>query len=153
MEISQHLSVWRKLRIFFFELPKLPSKFSSDYAPGNWLLAFKAKTDEDLARLAACGDPIMKKLVESYYSVVGSNKFNKLALMRKMASCDLAQALNSAEKKGEKKGEKKARARTRAEFEPIVERLVAENADKDKTIAALMAENALLSKKRKWIKS
>jgi predicted transposase/invertase (TIGR01784 family) len=159
MEAARHLSVWSKLRVFIFELPKLPSKFSSDYAPGNWLLAFKAKKDEDLARLAACGDPIMKKLVDSYYSVVRSRKFSKLATMRKMASCDLAQAIHSAREEGSEI--------KRAELEPIVKRQAAEIADrdktiadihktivdKDKTIAAQAAEIARLTKKPKRMKS
>jgi predicted transposase/invertase (TIGR01784 family) len=104
LEVTRHTLLTDRFRLDFFELPKLPKLVSTENGLKLWLNLFKAKTEEDLARIEALEVPIMNQAIEAYRDVAVSPEFQEIQRMRSKARHDEAQALSHARKKGEKAG-------------------------------------------------
>lgn len=115
LEVRRHTPLSENFCLHFFELPKLKGPLSAARGLELWLTLFKAKTEEDLARLEALEVPIMKQAIEAYRSVAVSPEFQELERMRSKTRHDEAQALGNAERKGLRKGLQKGLRKGRLE--------------------------------------
>jgi predicted transposase/invertase (TIGR01784 family) len=115
LEVKRHTLLSDNFNIIFFELPKIPESVNAESGLELWLALFKAKTEEDLARIQELEVPIMNQTIEAYRSVAVSPEFQEIERMRSKARHEEAQALIHARReglqegllKGEQKGERK----------------------------------------------
>ena len=63
-----------------------------------WLSLFKAKTEEDLAKIEALGVPIMQQAIDAYRHVSATDEFRELERIRSKARHDEAQAIYDAKR-------------------------------------------------------
>ena len=96
-----------------------------------WLALFKAKTEEELAKIEEMGVEVMREAVEAYQQVSASPEYQEMERMRSKAGHDEAQALKNAETRGEERSDKK--------WQKVV-------ADKDIALADKDMENKTLRK-------
>jgi hypothetical protein len=130
-------------------LPKLPDIVNADDELHLWLTLFKAETEEDLAKIAVLGVPVMEQAIEAYRHVTATERFKELERLRSLARHNEASALrHAAEVEREKwqvvvadKDAELERMRSDAQRNEAVERekwqVVV--ADKDALIAELQA--------------
>ncbi|MDR2945424.1 MAG: Rpn family recombination-promoting nuclease/putative transposase [Candidatus Adiutrix sp.] len=100
LEATRHTQLTDKFNLHFFELPKLPEAISADRGLELWLSLFKAKTEEELARIEALEVPIMNQTIEAYRNVAVSPEFQEMERVRSKARHDEAQALGHARREG-----------------------------------------------------
>ena len=152
MEIERHESFSDKMRMMFFELPKLAG-IDSNENPCEldlWLALFNARTEEELARLEKKGGNVMSRAVEAYHNIAVSEEFRQLERLREKTRYDEAQALFDAGRRGERRGEKRSDDRWQravADKDVLIadkDNLIADKnsliADKDSLIAELQAK-------------
>ena len=136
MEVNRHTQLTDKLCLHFFELKKLNGL--DDVNPISerdlWLAFFKAKTEEEIDKLAESGGDVMSQAVEAYRTATADAKFKALQLSRDMAAHDAVQALNNARRKEREVWEKELEV-----WKGVVAEVVAE---KDSEIAARDSEIA-----------
>ncbi len=104
LEVKRHTQLTDKLNLLFFELPKLPEPVNPENSLELWLSLFKAKTEEDLARIKALEVPVMNQTIEAYRSVAVSPEFQEIERVRSRARHDEAQALGQARREGHREG-------------------------------------------------
>ncbi|MDR2953266.1 MAG: Rpn family recombination-promoting nuclease/putative transposase [Treponema sp.] len=107
LEVQRHELLSDKMCFHFFELPKLPKDISEENMLLLWLALFKAETEEDLEKIKSLEVPIMREVINAYYSVASSSEFREIERLRSRARHDEAQALANAEERGEKRGEER----------------------------------------------
>ena len=103
LEVTRHELLTDKLRLHFYELPKLPATVSADDGLRLWLTLFKAKTKEELAKIKALGVPVMTKAIEAYESVSVSPEFLEIERLRSKARHNEAAALRHARQEAQHK--------------------------------------------------
>ena len=137
LEITRHTPLTDKMRLLYFELPKLPGIDLID--PNNekdlWLALFNAETEEEMAIIERLGVPVMNQAVEAYRSVSATDEFKYLEQLRAKARHDEAQALRNAEKIEREKWQSVV-----ADKDAAIADKDAAIADKDAIIAELRAK-------------
>ena len=103
LERKRHTLLTDKFDIRCYELPKLPQTVIADNYSELWLSLFRAKTEEDLAKLEALEVPEMREAISAYRHVTVTPEFQELERLRTKARHDEAQALYNAEKKEREK--------------------------------------------------
>jgi predicted transposase/invertase (TIGR01784 family) len=141
LEIARHTPLTDRMRLMYFELPKLPKVVDAGDELGLWLALFKAKTEEDLKKLEGIGAPIMGQAIEAYRQVTATDEFKELERLRFKARHDEASALGNAERRGERRSERKAEKR----WQGVVAEKDAALASRD---AALVEQAALIAELR-----
>ena len=101
LEIARHEPLSDKMRIIFYELPKLPSIEATDLGDEKalWLALFNAETEEELEKLSTNGGVIMSQAIEAYRGITATNEFRSLERLRMRTQHDEAQALENARRK------------------------------------------------------
>ena len=107
LEVTRHTQLSNKFNVHIFELTKLPKAVSAERELELWLALFKAKTEEDLAKIEKMEVPTMKEAIVAYRQVSTSPEFLEMERMRSKALHDEAQALKNAALKAELKERKK----------------------------------------------
>jgi len=117
LEVTRHTELTDKMSLHYFELKKLPKITNSDAknALKLWLSLFKAKTDEEMEKIANIGGRIMKQAVTAYKNVVVSDTFQEAERVRQKARLNEAYALRNAMNKGIAKGKTQGKAEGKAE--------------------------------------
>jgi len=100
LEVKRHTPLSDRFCLHYFELPKIPETVTADNGLELWLSLFKAKTEEDLAKLEALGVQEMKEAISAYRHITVTPEFKEAERLRSKARHDEAQALYSAERKG-----------------------------------------------------
>ena len=140
LEVTRHTPLSDRLCLHYFELSKLPEEIDGDNLLELWLGLFKAKTEEELAKIEALEVPVMKQAIEAYKTVSASPEFLELERMRAKARNDEAQALHNARLEESKR------------WLAVVENKDIELADKDAAIAgkdaAIADKDALIAELR-----
>jgi predicted transposase/invertase (TIGR01784 family) len=90
--------------LHYFELPKLPEIVNADDELKLWLALFKAKTEEDLAKIEALEVTVMQEAIGAYRQVSSTGEFREIERLRSLARHNEASALSHAESKGIAKG-------------------------------------------------
>lgn len=98
LEVTRHTPLTDKMVLYYFELPKLPKDLVAEDELKLWLALFKAKTEEELAKIEALEVPIMQQAIEAYRHVKATDEFKELERLRSKARHDEAQALYNATK-------------------------------------------------------
>lgn len=106
LEVTRHTPLTDRMRLMYFELPKLPKKITKKNDLELWLSLFKAKTEEDLISLEKMGVPEMREAINAYREITVTPEFKEAARLREKAGHDEAQALYNAENRGRKEGRK-----------------------------------------------
>ena len=123
LEITRHSPLTDRLKLFYYELPKLPISEKDVYGKELWLRLFRAETEEELAAIEALEVPIMTQAIEAYRQVSVSPDFLEAERLRSKARHDEAQALKNAEERATEKERKK--------WEAVLEAVLA---DKDEAL-------------------
>jgi predicted transposase/invertase (TIGR01784 family) len=111
-DVKHQLSFWEgndKIKLLFFELPKLPLRLSIENHLELWLALFNAKTEEDLIKIYNMGDPIMTEAINAYYETVNSTEFDATQRQRERNRLEEGAALCRAKMEGEMEGRLKER--------------------------------------------
>jgi len=103
LEVNRHTPLTDRLSMHYFELCKLPQTVKADNGTELWLSLFRAKTEEDLAKLEALEVPEMREAISAYRHVTVTPEFQELERLRTKARHAEAQALYNAERKAEQK--------------------------------------------------
>jgi predicted transposase/invertase (TIGR01784 family) len=128
---TRHTPLTEKLRLHYFELPKLSKNVAALTDQERWLALFNAKTEEDLARIEALEAPEITQAIKAYRDVAATDIFLEAERLRSLARSSEAAALRHARKLESEK------------WQGIVAGKDAALADKDAAIAkqaALIAE-------------
>ncbi len=104
LEVTRFTPLSDRMALMYFELPKLPQEVAADNYLELWLSLFKAKTEEDLAKLETLEVPDMKEAISAYRHITVTPEFQEAERLRAKARHDEAQALYNAEIKGVQKG-------------------------------------------------
>jgi predicted nucleic acid-binding protein len=112
----------------YFEVRKLPTNLDAENELQLLLSLFRAKTEEELNRLKELEVPVVSQAIEAYRTVMASDEFKELERLRFLASCNEASALEHARRKERKK------------LQGALDKKDAIIADKDATIAAVVAD-------------
>jgi predicted transposase/invertase (TIGR01784 family) len=107
LEITRHTPLTDKMRLIYFELPKLPKVVDADDELKLWLALFNAKTEEDLKKLEETGVQVMGQAIEAYRRVTATDEFKELERMRSIARHNEASALGHARREGQRAADKK----------------------------------------------
>ena len=110
LETTRHSPLSDRFSMPYFELPKLSDVVSANDHTELWLSLFRAKTEEELAKLEALEVPEMQEAIGAYRHVSVSEEFMELERMRSRSHHNEVSALGNAERRGREKG--KAEERT-----------------------------------------
>ena len=77
----------------YFELIKIPATVTSDNGLELWLSLFKAKTEEELAKIEALSVQEMSEAINAYRQITVTPEFQEAERLRSKARHDEAQAL------------------------------------------------------------
>jgi predicted transposase/invertase (TIGR01784 family) len=125
LEETRHSQLTDKMKLVYYELPKLPEPTGPKDRLTLWLSLFKARTEDDLAKLESMGVPVIQEAIETYHSVVASEEFQELERQRRIAERDYQHDIAVAERKIETKyqsiiaKERAEREKERAEREAL----------------------------------
>jgi predicted transposase/invertase (TIGR01784 family) len=98
LEKTRHTPLTEKLRLHYFELPKLSKNVAALTDQERWLALFNAKTEEDLARIEAQEVPEMTQAIKAYRDVTATDIFLEAERLRSLARSNEAAALRHARK-------------------------------------------------------
>ena len=132
LEVERHTLLTDRFCLQYYELPKLPDEVSAEDELKLWLALFKARTDEDLAKIEALEVPVMKQAIGAYRKVTAADDFRQLERLRSRARHNEASALGHARREGEKAERKK--------WQGVVAEKDTALAEKDALIAELRAK-------------
>ena len=99
LEVKRFTPLSDRFALYFFELPKLPKTVTADNGLELWLSLFRAKTEEELARIEALGVQEMTEAITAYRHITVTPEFREMERLRSKARHDEAQALYNAERK------------------------------------------------------
>ena len=105
LEVTRHTPLTDRMRLHFFELPKLPASVDTTDDLKLWLTLFNADTEEDLARLESLGVPFMNQAIEAMRTISASPEFREIARQREIARLNEATALHYAHQEGRQEGQ------------------------------------------------
>jgi predicted transposase/invertase (TIGR01784 family) len=104
LEVTRHTRLSDKQSLYFFELPKIPKDIEGENFLELWLNLFNANTEEDLAKIAKLGVPIMNQAIDAFKNTASSPAFQEIERMRDKSRHAEASALGNAEERGLQKG-------------------------------------------------
>ncbi|MCL2323109.1 MAG: Rpn family recombination-promoting nuclease/putative transposase, partial [Oscillospiraceae bacterium] len=82
LEIKRHTKLTDKMRIIYYELPKLPRKINANNILELLLHLFNAKTEEALMRIEKLEVSFVQEVIDAYRSVTASAEFRELERLR-----------------------------------------------------------------------
>jgi len=103
LEITRHTLLTDKMKIIFYELPKLPRKLNVNNILELLLHLFKSNTEEEIERIKKLEVSLMQEAIEAFHSVAASAQFRELERLRSKARHDEAQALYDAKQEEREK--------------------------------------------------
>ena len=103
LEVTRGTQLTDRFCLHYYELPKLPDDVSSEDELKLWLKLFKAKTEEDLAKIEAMGVTVMKQAIGAYRAVTATDEFKEIERLRSRARHNEASALGHARREERKK--------------------------------------------------
>jgi predicted transposase/invertase (TIGR01784 family) len=131
LEVTRHTRLTDKMKLLYFELPKLPEKIDEGDELMQWLMLFKAETEEELKRIQGMGVPVMEQAIEAYHSITTSKEFREIERLKSLARHNEAAALRHAADH--------ATEVERAKWEGVVAEYKASLAEQNALIAELRA--------------
>jgi predicted transposase/invertase (TIGR01784 family) len=127
LEVTRHTLLTDKMSLRYYELGKLPKLAGADDERMLWLALFKAKTEEELAKIKALEVSVMEQAIEAYRKVTTDREFREIERMRDHAKVNEMYALHNA------------RHEERKKWQSIVSEKDTALAEKDAQIAELRA--------------
>ena len=116
----------------FYELPKLPEVIDAEDELNLWLTLFKAKTEEELAKIETIGGDVMKQAIGAYREVTATDEFKEIERLRARARHNEASALGQARREAQRE--------EREKWQGVVAEKDAALTEKDALIAELRAQ-------------
>ena len=141
LEVTRHTQLTDRMSLHYYELPKLPDAVSKNDELLQWLLLFKADTEEELGRIEAMGVPVMEKAINAYRSITVSPEFKEAERQRSIARHNEVAALRHEREVGARD--------ERVKWEGIVSQKNAALMQKD---TALMQKDTVIAEKDAFIK-
>ena len=132
LEVTRHTLLTDKMSLHFFELQKLPPEINVDNKLLLWLSLFKADTADEIAKIEATEEPVMKEAINAYHRITAASEFRELERLRSKARHDEAQALYHARQQGIQQ--------EREKWQTVIADKDAENEQLRKQIAKLQAQ-------------
>ena len=136
METTRHAPLTDRLKLFYFELPKLPQTVSPDDSLNLWLSFFHADSSAQRERIGALGGTIMKQANDAFNSVISSIEFQALERAREDAIRNEAERTQKI-KESEMAIWAEKLAKTKEEFTLELAKKNEELTKKDKELARL----------------
>jgi len=100
IEVARHTPLTDKMRLYFFELNKLPQDVGANDMRLLWLWLFKADTEEELAKIESMEVPAMEQAIRAYHQITADSEFREMERLREMARHNEASALRHARDEG-----------------------------------------------------
>ena len=144
LEVKRHTRLSDKFSVHIYELPKLPKTVNSKSGMELWMALFKAKTEDDLAKIEKMEVEVMSEAIGAYRHISASPEYQEMERLRSKAGHDEAQALRNATLKERKKWERVFAAKE-ADLAAKDADLAAMNADLAAMNAALAEQAALIA--------
>jgi len=102
MEKSRHEVLTEKMKIYYYEMRKLPEKQNKPDKMEMWLRFLRAESQEELDIIQKTGGKIMAKAVNEYSRITASPEYLELERRKRIARIDEKLITLGAEERGKK---------------------------------------------------